>query len=64
VTQYGRWGGDVGFLFGPLGQQRRPALAMDMRGFGRPRYNFLAFPGEEPPSIECNEDAEEEFIDG
>jgi hypothetical protein len=64
VTQYGRWGSDVGFLFGPFGQHRRPALAMDMRGFGRPRYNFLAFPGEEPPSIECNEDAEEEFIDG
>jgi hypothetical protein len=25
---------------------------------------FLAFPGEKPPSIECNEDAEEEFSDG
>jgi len=63
VTQYGAWGGDTGFLFGPGGKMRRPALAMDMRGFGRPRYNFLAFPGEEPPSIECNEDAGEEFID-
>ena len=29
-----------------------------------PQYDFLAFPGEEPPSIECNEDAGEEFIDG
>ena len=37
---------------------------MDMRGFGRPKYNFLAFPGEEPLSIACNKDAEEEFIDG
>jgi hypothetical protein len=63
VTQYGRWGSDTGFLFGPWGVERRPALAMDMRGFGRPQYQFLAFPGEEPPSIECNEDAGEEFID-
>jgi hypothetical protein len=30
---------------------------MDMRGFDRPEYQLLAFPGEEPPSIECNEDA-------
>jgi hypothetical protein len=64
VTQYGRWGGATGFLFGPGGTARRPALAMDMRGFGMPQYQFLAFPGEEPPSIECNEDAGEEFIDG
>jgi hypothetical protein len=64
VTQYGTWGGDTGFLFGPGGAMRRPALAMDMRGFGTPQYDFLAFPGEEPPSIECNEDAGEEFIDG
>ena len=64
VTQYGTWGGGTGFLFGPGGTKRRPALAMDMRGFGTPQYDFLAFPGEEPPSIECNEDAGEEFIDG
>jgi hypothetical protein len=63
VTQYGRWGGQTGFLFGPGGKARRPALAMDMRGFGEPQYDFLAFPGEEPPSIECNEDAGEEFSD-
>jgi hypothetical protein len=63
VTQFGTWGGDTGFLFGPGGSTRRPALAMDMRGFGKPQYNFLAFPGEEPPSIECNEDAGEELID-
>jgi hypothetical protein len=63
VTQYGTWGGDTGFLFGSGGRTRRPALAMDMRGFGRARFQFLAFPGEEPPSIECNEDAGEEFID-
>ena len=47
-----------------MGTKRRPALAIDMRGFGTPQYGFLAFPGEEPPSIECNEDAGEEFIDG
>jgi hypothetical protein len=64
VTQYGTWGGDTGFQFGPGGTARRPALAIDMRGFGTPQYDFLAFPGEEPPSIECNEDAEEEFVDG
>ena len=64
VSQYGTWGGDTGFLFGPGGSMRRPALMMDMRGFGRPQYDFLAFPGEEPPSIECNEDAGEEFVDG
>jgi hypothetical protein len=63
VSQYGRWGGNTGFLFGPFGAARRPALAIDMRGFGRPQYQFLSFPGEEPPSIECNEDAGEEFID-
>jgi hypothetical protein len=63
VTQYGTGGGDTGFLFGPGGTTRRPALAMDMRGFGTPQYYFLAFPGEEPPSIECNEDAGQEFID-
>jgi hypothetical protein len=64
VTQYGSWGSDTGFLFGPGGTGHRPALAMDMRGFGTPQYDFLSFPGEEPPSIECNEDAGEEFIDG
>ena len=63
VTQYGTWGGVTGFYFGTGGRGRRPALAMDMRGFGRPQYDFLAFPGEEPPSIECNEDAGEELVD-
>ena len=64
VTQFGSWHGATGFLFGAGGRQRRPALAIDMRGFRTPQYDFLAFPGEEPPSIECNEDAEEEFVDG
>ena len=64
VTPHGSAGGSSGYLFGNGGRGRRPALALDMRGFGRPRYQFLAFPGEEPPSIECNEDAGQEFIDG
>ena len=65
VSEHGTWNGDVGYLFsGRAGQQeRRPALAIDMGGFGSPEFNFLSFPGEEPPSIECNEDAGEEFID-
>ena len=57
VTQYGRRDGDSGYLYGKSGRERRPALAMDMRGFDPPEYDFLAFPGEEPPQIECNEDA-------
>lgn len=63
VTPYGRADGSAGYLFGKGGRARRPALALDIHGFGRPRYNLLAFPGEEPPSIECNEDAGEEFVD-
>jgi outer membrane murein-binding lipoprotein Lpp len=63
VTQHGRWGGNTGFVYGRGGLGRRPALSLDIRGFGAPHYDFLAFPGEEPPSIECNEDAGEELID-
>jgi hypothetical protein len=36
----------------------RPALAMDGASFATPEFQFLVYPGEEPPSIECNEDAE------
>ena len=63
VSQYGTWDGAIGYLFGGDGQLRVPALAMDTGGFGIPQFDFLAFPGEEPPSIECNEDAGEELID-
>ena len=48
--------------YGTTGR-RRPALALDTRGFGRPQFQFLAFPAEEPPSIECNEDAGRESVD-
>ena len=54
VSAYGIDRGDFGYVFG---HQRRSALAMDMRGFDKPQYDLLAFPGEEPPQIECNEDA-------
>lgn len=57
VTQYGSSSGSFGYFFGNAALRRRPALAMDMRGFDPPQYQLLAFPGEEPPSIECNEDA-------
>jgi hypothetical protein len=63
VSELGTADGAFGYLFGSSGRPRRRALALDIRGFGRPRYQFLAFPGEEPPSIECDEDAGQEFID-
>jgi hypothetical protein len=63
VTEYGRADGAFGFVFGRGGAARRPGLALDIRGFGIPQYEFLAFPAEEPPSIECNEDAGQEDID-
>ena len=52
-----------GYVFQGRKRVPRRALAFDMRGFGRPQYQLLAFPGEEPPSIECNEDAGQEDID-
>jgi hypothetical protein len=57
VTQYGKRDGTSGYYYGDRGLQRRQALAMDVRGFDAPQYDFMAFPGEEPPQIECNEDA-------
>jgi hypothetical protein len=38
--------------------RHRSALVFDMRGARLPARSFLAFPGEEPPQVECNEDAE------
>jgi hypothetical protein len=57
VTQYGKRDGTSGFHYGDRGLQRRQALAMDMRGFDTTQYDFMAFPGEEPPQIDFNEDA-------
>ena len=39
-------------------ERERSALAFDMRGARLPSRSLLAFPGEEPPEVECNEDAE------
>jgi hypothetical protein len=61
VTEYGSPTGASGYEYEgnpSLGVTFLPAFEMDMRGFGEPQYQFLAYPGEEPPSIECNEDAE------
>jgi hypothetical protein len=63
VTEYGKPGTANGYRFDGPGPARRPALAFDIRGFDRARFQFLAFPAEEPPSIECNEDAGEEESD-
>jgi hypothetical protein len=63
VSEHGSADSALGYLFGQGGGTRRPALALDIRGFRRPQYQFLAFPAEEPPSIECNEDAGQELID-
>ena len=40
------------------GRERyRSALSFDMTGLKLPDFDVMAFPGEEPPHIECNEDA-------
>jgi hypothetical protein len=54
VTEYGNRSGTVGYHFGA--GTLRPAFALDFSP-GPPEYQMLAHPGEEPPSIECNEDA-------
>jgi hypothetical protein len=48
---------NTGYVYGQDGQERRRALAMNMRSFDAPQHDFLASPGEEPLQIECNEDA-------
>src|ERR671914_1473513 len=42
VTQYGGRSEDSGYVYGAGGHQLRPALAMDMRGFDPPQYDFMA----------------------
>ena len=48
-----------GYLYsGPRGTlSRRSALSFDMRGASLPQLNLMAVSAEEPPQIECNEDA-------
>jgi hypothetical protein len=49
----------TGYVFrdrrGP--RRLRSALSFDMRGHRPAQFDLMAFPGEEPPQIECNEDA-------
>jgi hypothetical protein len=52
-----RFGTRSGYHFGPHGGGRRSALAYESRPGHLAGFQFLAFPGEEPPQIECNEDA-------
>jgi hypothetical protein len=54
VRSHGNRDGSAGYVWG---NRRRPALSMDIRGPGAAQYRFMGFPAEEPPSIECNEDA-------
>ena len=61
VTQRGSREADHGYVYGPGRPRHGPALAIDIRGLGTSQYHLLAFPGEEPPSIECNEDAAGQF---
>ena len=61
VSSHGARGGAAGYLFGDV---RRAALALDLGTARAPDFTFLAFPPEEPPSIECNEDADAESVDG
>jgi hypothetical protein len=58
LTEHGTQG-ESGFAFAGArtAETQRSALAMDMRSLELPEHQILAYPGEEPPSIECNEDA-------
>ena len=63
VTERGGSDRAAGYVYDSAEASRRRALALDIRGFGQPTFQFLAFPAEEPPSIECNEDAGAEDSD-
>ena len=59
VSYLGSTADRTGYLYaGPGGNvTARPAMALALDGEIPARWDFLAFPGEEPPQIECNEDA-------
>lgn len=59
ISEFGSPAGGTGYRFRNRtgSTQLRPALSFDIRGFGLPDFDVMAFPGEEPPQIECNEDA-------
>ena len=54
--------GPVGYVYGATAGRARARARHPRLRAGR-TYQFLAFPAEEPPSIECNEDAGEEDTD-
>ena len=59
ASEFGAPSEGTGYVFdNHHGSVIRPALAMDGASFATPEFQFLVYPGEEPPSIECNEDAE------
>ena len=58
VSEFGSAVDGTGYVYRHRHRVIRPALAMDVASFRLPRYQFVGYPGEEPPSIECNEDAE------
>lgn len=62
VDELGRGSGASGFLYGDSGRPRA-ALAYEAGDSGQLDFEFLVTPGEEPPSIECNEDASGESTD-
>lgn len=58
VSEFGAPAEGTGYVFERQQPALRPALAMDGASFTTPQFQFMAYPGEEPPSIECNEDAD------
>ena len=58
VSEFGSKGDGTGYVFARRGRVVQPAMAMDVASFRRPMFQFMGYPGEEPPSIECNEDAD------
>jgi hypothetical protein len=59
VTSFGAPPQHVGYRFVDARGRTslRQALAFDITGFRTPQHDVMVFPGEEPPQIECNEDA-------
>jgi hypothetical protein len=58
-----RWLPGYEYLTSSGDRTTRTALSYHLRGTRAPELNLLAFPGEEPPQIECHEDAGGENID-
>ncbi len=65
VSNFGSPGHGTGYRFRSPGRgsELSSALIFDIDGFDQPQYDMLVFPGEEPPQIECNEDAGDQETD-